>query len=54
MVREAGDSFELDCLNLAEFSRSTEPARLRARTLEANGLIVVHAAQVQPPASEGA
>lgn len=37
MAREAGESFELDRVNLAEFSRRTGLTRSRARTLKANG-----------------
>ncbi|MBQ9042216.1 MAG: IS21 family transposase [Eggerthellaceae bacterium] len=40
MAREAGDSFELDHLNLAEFSRRTGLSRSRARTLKAKGFVV--------------
>lgn len=40
MAREAGDSFELDHLNLAEFSRRTGLTRSRARTLKAKGFVV--------------
>ena len=37
MAREAGDSFELDHMNLAEFSRRTGLSRSKARTLKAKG-----------------
>ncbi|MBQ9058157.1 MAG: IS21 family transposase [Atopobiaceae bacterium] len=40
MAREAGDSFELDQLNLAEFSRKTGLSRSKARTLKAKDFIV--------------
>jgi len=40
MAREAGDSFELDHLNLAEFSRRTGLSRSKARTLKAKGFVV--------------
>lgn len=40
MAREAGDSFELDHMNLAEFSRRTGLSRSRARTLKAKGFMV--------------
>ena len=40
MSREAGDSFELDHLNLAEFSRRTGLSRSKARTLKAKGFVV--------------
>lgn len=40
MAREAGDSFELDHLNLAEFSRRTGLTRSKARTLKAKGFVV--------------
>lgn len=39
MAREAGDSFELDHLNLAEFSRRTGLTRSRARTIKAKGFV---------------
>lgn len=41
MAREAGESFELDRINLAEFSRRTGLTRSRARTLKANGFKVL-------------
>lgn len=41
MPREAGESFELDRINLAEFSRRTGLTRSRARTLKANGFKVL-------------
>ena len=37
MAREAGDSFELDRMNLAEFSRRTGLSRSKARTLKERG-----------------
>ena len=40
IAREAGDSFELDHLNLAEFSRRTGLSRSKARTLKAKGFVV--------------
>ena len=40
MAREAGDSFELDRLNLAEFSRRTGLTRSKARTLKDKGFVV--------------
>lgn len=39
MAREAGDSFELDQLNLAEFSRRTGLSRSKARSLKAKGFV---------------
>ena len=38
LAREAGDSFKLDQLNLAEFSRRTGLSRSKARSLKAKGL----------------
>ena len=40
MAREAGDSFEIERINLAEFSRRTGLTRSRARTLKAKGFKV--------------
>ena len=40
MAREAGDSFEIDHLNLAEFSRRTGLSRSKARSLKAKGFVV--------------
>lgn len=40
IARETGDSFELDHMNLAEFSRRTGLSRSRARTLKAKGFVV--------------
>lgn len=40
MAREAGDSFELDRMNLAEFARRTGLTRSQARTLKAKGFTV--------------
>lgn len=40
MAREAGDSFEISHLNLAEFSRRTGLSRSKARTLKAKGFVV--------------
>lgn len=40
MAREAGDSFETDRMNLAEFSRRTGLSRSKARTLRAKGFVV--------------
>lgn len=40
LAREAGDSFELDQMNLAEFSRRTGLSRSRARSLKAKGFVV--------------
>ncbi len=40
MAREAGDSFDIDHVNLAEFSRKTGLTRSRARTLKAKGFKV--------------
>lgn len=40
MAREVGESFDLDHLNLAEFSRRTGLTRSRARTLKAKGFVV--------------
>ena len=37
IARTEGDSFELDKMNLAEFSRRTGLSRSRARTLKARG-----------------
>lgn len=39
MAREAGDSFEIDRLNLAEFSRRTGLSRSKARTLKEKGFV---------------
>lgn len=39
MAREAGDSFEIDHLNLAEFSRRTGLSRPKARSLKAKGFV---------------
>ena len=39
IAREAGDSFELDHMNLAEFSRRTGLSRSKARTLKAKGFV---------------
>ena len=39
MACEAGDSFELDHLNLAEFSHRTGLTRSRARTIKAKGFV---------------
>lgn len=39
MAREAGDSFEIDRLNLAEFSRRTGLSRSKARPLKAKGFV---------------
>ena len=41
MAREAGDSFELDRMNLAEFSRRTGLSRSKARTLKERGFRVM-------------
>ena len=40
MAREAGDSFDIDHMNLAEFSRRTGLSRSKARTLKAKGFVV--------------
>lgn len=40
LAREAGDSFKLDQLNLAEFSRRTGLSRSKARSLKAKGFVV--------------
>ena len=40
IAREAGESFELDRMNLAEFSRRTGLTRSKARTLKAKGFKV--------------
>lgn len=40
IARTEGDSFELDKMNLAEFSRRTGLSRSRARTLKARGFVV--------------
>ena len=40
IARAEGDSFELDKMNLAEFSRRTGLSRSRARTLKARGFTV--------------
>lgn len=40
MAREEGDSFDIDRMNLAEFSRRTGLSRSRARTLKAKGFKV--------------
>ena len=40
MAREAGDSFDVDHMNLAEFSRRTGLSRSKARSLKAKGFIV--------------
>lgn len=37
MAREAGDSFDVEHINLAEFSRRTGLSRSKARRLKANG-----------------
>jgi|GEM_PF-3445661 len=41
MAREAGDSFDIGRINLAEFSRRTGITRSRARTLQAKGFRVM-------------
>ena len=41
MAREAGDSFDIGRINLAEFSRRTGITRSRARTLKAKGFRVM-------------
>ena len=40
MAREAGDSFDIDHMNLAEFSRRTGLSRSKARTLKGKGFVV--------------
>ena len=40
MARKAGDSFDLERINLAEFSRRTGLSRSKARTLKAKGFKV--------------
>ena len=40
MAREAGDSFDIDRMNLAEFSRRTGLSRSKARSLKAKGFVV--------------
>lgn len=40
MAREAGDSFDIDHINLAEFSRRTGLSRSRTRSLKAKGFVV--------------
>lgn len=40
MAREAGDSFDIGRLNLAEFSRRTGLSRSKARTLKEKGFVV--------------
>lgn len=40
MANEEGDGFDIDHLNLAEFSRRTGLTRSRARTLKAKGFKV--------------
>ena len=39
IAREVGDSFELDHINLAEFSRRTGLSRSKARTLKEKGFV---------------
>ena len=41
MAREAGDSFDIGRINLAEFSRRTGITRSRARTLKSKGFRVL-------------
>ena len=40
IAREEGDSFDLECINLADFARRTGLTRSRARTLKAKGFKV--------------
>ena len=39
MARETGDSFDIDHMNLAEFSRRTGLSRSKARSLKAKGFV---------------